>query len=271
MSSADARLAVDVDSRLVLRSRLGALDADTPVRGPIPRHRGLRDRQCCLAVHSARFTLLPTEPSVGRQCLRAHVRRLSSSRRSARRPVRPATYAPYRPRRVRGDVSDGWTVPIGLAARRRSTRARYGCRNDGAGGSFRTDHEFSRGKGPQHRTWGMGSYERNSGRLGCLPGRRLLPGTWMAMGVLCQPANMRLGRNTAPSSLLANDHGRTDKARPLRRARCHARDREHAAARVLAHPSTGRRLGSAQTIFTLIGAALLIAGFVANELRSSNP
>ena len=71
--------------------------------------------------------------------------------------------------------------------------------------------------------------------------------------------------------LLANDHGRTDKARSF--------DAQGATLvtgsmlllvySLIRAPVVG--WGSAQTIFTLIGAALLIAGFVANELRSSNP
>ena len=72
-----------------------------PVRG---RPRRL-DRQRRAADDRRRARLLPGQPLLGRQRLRAHLRRLPAARRPARRPARPAAGLHGRPRPVRARLA----------------------------------------------------------------------------------------------------------------------------------------------------------------------
>ena len=86
---------------------------------PVPRLPRRLDRQRRAAVDQARPAFLGAEPAVGRQRLRAHLRRLPAPRRPRRRPARPAPHPPRRtPLFALASLAGGLARPKALIAAR---------------------------------------------------------------------------------------------------------------------------------------------------------
>ena len=79
--------------------------AGAPERGPVHGRPGHRDRERRAALHQDRSRVLPAEPPMGDQRLRARLRRVPAPRRPRRRPARAASPLPRRPRRVHDRVA----------------------------------------------------------------------------------------------------------------------------------------------------------------------
>ena len=152
----------------------------------------------------------------------------------------------------------------------RPARPGHRRRAHGPGGAVGADDQLPRGQGPQHGARGLGSGQRDGRGGRGLPRRSDLAGTRLAMGLLRQPADLRPVAAGALALLARDRGGRTSGA---------AFDSQGAVLvtggmlllvyGLVRAPIVG--WGSVQTIVTLAGSGVLLIAFAVNELRSRYP
>ena len=146
---------------------------------------------------------------------------------------------------------------------RRPARSGHRRRAHGAGGAFAAHDQLPRGQGPQYRPRGLGRDQRDGRGGRGLPGRGDLAGTGLAMGLLREPADLRRGgrgrARPAGQGLRHQDSGTAfDSGFDSQGAALVTGGVLLLVYSLVRAPVTG--WGSAQTIVTLTGSAVLLAG-----------
>ena len=222
-----------IDSTEVVR-------AGPPPRRPVHGRARHRDRERRASVHPDRPRVLAGEPPVGRQRLRAALRRLPSTRRPCRRPVRPATVVRRRNHRLHPRVA-GVGVRVGRGLADRGPRAAGARRRaDHAGGALDPHHDVRRRQGAERSARCLG--RRRRVRRSRRRAARRSPHRRAELGV--DLLRQRAGR--APRARARTDppDGEPRCTREeLRRARSGARHRRARRARLRDHAGEQLRLG----------------------------
>ena len=132
---------------------------------PVPRLPRRLDRERRFSIDQARARVLRTEPAVGRERLRAHLRRIPAARRARRRPRRPPPHPCRRPHPVYARLARRRRSAQRRSAHRRPAGPGHRRRDDVPGRALDHHHNLHQPSRPQHRRRSLGRHSRPRRRL----------------------------------------------------------------------------------------------------------
>ncbi len=222
MESVREHVRPDADSRLVLRSRLGAI---TLVLLCAVQFLDIVDSAIVnVALPSIQHSLalLAAEPAVGGERLHPHLRRLPAARRPPRRPARapPACCSPGSTVFAVTSLTAGLASSSGLLVAARLVQG-IGAALMAPAALSELTTSFREGKDRNTALGVWGAISGMAAAAGVFLGGVSRSGTGMAMGLLRQPADLRPGGGRRAPPAAERPRARSEGTRPsTRRGRC---------------------------------------------------